>query len=281
MIGPIPGADAFRTESVDALPDVALEFDEPDSHARSNCTLILYDERGIGGVLGELMPALVVGLHEALNQGGQQGAKAYFDALAAILRSESRGDSPFVVQGLWAELLVIEVSQDTERLIEAWHRDPEDRYDFAFANERLEIKSTSGVGRLHHFSSSQLPPDPGILLTVISIRAERVAGGESISRLLRRIEPRVSTTAFARLVQGVLSTVSIDSLASHQYDRSLAISSELHLDGRNVPTLHLPSRVNFANWTADLDGLEALASPLGGLGAVARVRAGAISEDVE
>src|SRR5690606_34102020 len=56
------------------------------------------------------------------------------------------------LQGLWAELLVIDHAIHPEILIEAWHTTPYDRFDFTLENERLEVKSTSQRIRQHHFS---------------------------------------------------------------------------------------------------------------------------------
>jgi hypothetical protein len=60
------------------------------------------------------------------------------------------------IQGLWAELLVIEKSSDPEYLINAWHNSPSDKYDFNDSIDKLEVKSTTKSKRIHRFSIEQL-----------------------------------------------------------------------------------------------------------------------------
>ncbi len=46
------------------------------------------------------------------------------------------------IQGLWAELLVIERANSPEILIKAWHASPEDKFDFNDGKDKIEVKST-------------------------------------------------------------------------------------------------------------------------------------------
>ena len=47
------------------------------------------------------------------------------------------------LQGLWAELLVIEQSSHPDVLISAWHSSPSAKYDFTSGRDKIEVKSTS------------------------------------------------------------------------------------------------------------------------------------------
>ena len=58
-----------------------------------------------------------------------------FSALSATPRKK--------IQGLWAELLVIERSLDPQILINAWHSIPSSKYDFTLGRDKIEVKSTS------------------------------------------------------------------------------------------------------------------------------------------
>ena len=73
------------------------------------------------------------------------------------------------VRGLWAELLVIERSSNPEYLINAWHVEPEDKYDFNDATDKIEVKSTAGDKRSHIFSLEQLSPEDGSSLLIASV----------------------------------------------------------------------------------------------------------------
>lgn len=76
------------------------------------------------------------------------------------------------VQGLWAELFLISEARQPVLLVDAWHTEPEDRYDFAMDEQRIEVKSFSGQIRQHHFSLGQLHPPAGVNVLVASVRVE-------------------------------------------------------------------------------------------------------------
>lgn len=54
------------------------------------------------------------------------------------------------LQGLWAELFLISQACQPAILVDAWHTAPEDSYDFAVDNQRIEVKSFSGQICQHH-----------------------------------------------------------------------------------------------------------------------------------
>jgi len=62
------------------------------------------------------------------------------------------------IQGLWAELILIEQSKNPETLINYWHNIPEEKFDFNADSEKIEVKSSSNLERIHVFSAEQLNP---------------------------------------------------------------------------------------------------------------------------
>ncbi|MCQ2295142.1 MAG: PD-(D/E)XK motif protein [Bacteroidales bacterium] len=80
-----------------------------------------------------------------------------FDSLISIFSPSHKHDEN-KVKGLWGELLVIEQSCMPEMLIEAWHRNPNEKFDFTHGKDKIEVKSTAGEERKHSFSIGQLNP---------------------------------------------------------------------------------------------------------------------------
>jgi hypothetical protein len=93
--------------------------------------------------------------------------------------------------GFWGELFVIWNSDDINFMADAWHSWERERYDFAFRNERLEVKTTEGAGRTHSFSSTQIPPPNGVNVLVASILTNEVQAGVSVTDLFESIEARL------------------------------------------------------------------------------------------
>jgi hypothetical protein len=99
------------------------------------------------------------------------------------------------VIGFWAELFVISHTHEQAALVEAWHKSPDERFDFGLGEERLEVKAASGRVRRHHFSLEQLLPIPGVDVLIASLLIERSAAGPSVRELVESIRSEVASDA--------------------------------------------------------------------------------------
>lgn len=100
------------------------------------------------------------------------------------------------IQGVWAELLVIEKSLNPEIMVSAWHDQNEAKYDFTMGRDKIEVKSTSGEIRKHRFSLDQLNPSQNSQLLIASVIVRESAqcnNGLSIKDLYERILFRLKT----------------------------------------------------------------------------------------
>jgi len=94
------------------------------------------------------------------------------------------------IQGLWAELLVIERSKKPEIVAKAWHNSPGAKYDFTMGADKIEVKSTSSEERIHKFSLDQLNPSKSSRLLVASVTVRESAkddNGLSVNNLYDNI----------------------------------------------------------------------------------------------
>ncbi|MCC6387402.1 MAG: PD-(D/E)XK motif protein [Dehalococcoidia bacterium] len=98
------------------------------------------------------------------------------------------------VQGLWAELFVIATARDPATLVEAWHEDPLDIFDFALGSQRAEVKSVARLPRHHHFAFEQLDPPPTVSAIIVSLTAAMAAAGRTIAELVDEISGALSTS---------------------------------------------------------------------------------------
>lgn len=148
------------------------------------------------------------------------------------------------IQGLWAELLIIAESSDSILLLRSWHAAPDDRYDFALEKQCIEIKSTSGSARIHHFSLEQLNPPAGTTALVVSLFVERSIDGVTVLDLMDRIRVRIlgDTILLAHLHRNVTLTLASDwrQASSLKFDQRLAKKS-LHIyNVSSIPSVGWP-----------------------------------------
>ena len=211
----------------------------------------------------------------------------FFDAAETLLRS--LGESPTIeelrrvvaglielfrlasqpprgtIQGLWAELWVIAQAREPEVLLDAWHAEPSDAYDFNSGPERVEIKSTSQRTRKHSFSHRQLQPPTGTRVAIASVFVESSGGGPTISTLVDRLRRRVAEPrALMRLDYVVASTLGADWRRGVEsaFDAELASESLHFYTVESIPSLpsDIPTGISDIRYVSDLSGAQALTS---------------------
>ena len=179
--------------------------------------------------------------------------------LFRLASQPSRG----TVQGLWAELWLIAQARDPEILLDAWHAEPIDAYDFNSGPERIEVKSAGQRIRRHHFSHRQLTPPAGTRLVICSLFVESSGGGPTVAALIERIRRRVTKPqALRRLDHIVAGTLGTDwrlGLAE-AFDSELAAESLRFFGVESVPSIPLtiPDEVSNVQYISDLSGAQFL-----------------------
>ncbi len=167
-------------------------------------------------------------------------------------------------QGLWAELLLIEVSSDPVLMIDAWHRTATDIFDFNSGNQRIEVKSAGGRNRTHHFALEQLRPPSGTSALVASILVEPAGAGYSLCDLTDMISARLAKNAdlAARLHEGVGLAIGDGWRQAFdlRFDYEMARASLLLFDSRDIPSVepNIPTRVSSVHFIVDMEGLTPL-----------------------
>lgn len=164
-------------------------------------------------------------------------------------------------QGLWAELAVILWSRCPATLLRAWHAEPEERFDFCLGRERVEVKSTVGPHRRHHFSQAQLDVPPGTNALVASMFVERAGGGVSIRELMKRIGRLVASQPdlLLRMESVVAATLgnTLSSSSEQAFDLERAGESLRYFNARELPRIPdpIPPALSDLRFVADLTGV--------------------------
>ena len=168
------------------------------------------------------------------------------------------------IQGLWAELLVIEQSTRPEILINAWHSSPSAKYDFTLGRDKIEVKSTSSEERVHKFALDQLNPSPNSRLLIASTVVREsgpAADGLSVKDLYDKIRERVTAVdSQLRLYSIIAETIGSDiaKLESVFYDYTSAVDFLEFYDYHDIPSIakdNVPSLVSEVRFSSNLTGL--------------------------
>ncbi len=169
-------------------------------------------------------------------------------------------DSPTnTINGLWAELFLIENSSNPKSLINYWHNLPEEKFDFNAGLERIEVKSSSNFERKHIFSAEQLNPPSDTQVLIASIFLKQHNSGMNIQQLLESISKKVNydfETA-DKLNSIVFRTLgsSLEHSIGIKFDYTIAIQSlqfYRHQDIDKIEEIHIGNNVSEVKYKSDL-----------------------------
>lgn len=168
------------------------------------------------------------------------------------------------LQGLWAELLLIEQSKDPITTAKAWHSLPDSKYDFTMGRDKVEVKSTSSENRIHRFSLDQLNPSGNSRLLVCSIKV-RESGKDENGLCVYDLYDNISIKVADNEVRMHVYNVMIETLGSDFYsarkkffDYTEACDSFALFEHTDIPKIdktYIPDHVTEVKFSADLSHL--------------------------
>lgn len=186
-----------------------------------------------------------------------------FKAFVEIFRSLS--DVPTkTVQGLWSELLIIATSKLPATLLNYWHCMPEEKFDFNADIEKLEVKSSSILERIHTFASEQLNPPSDKQVVIASVLVQQAGNGRSIADLAASIQHRVGDHDLMQKMFAVISATlgsTLEQSIKIKFDYSLAKSSlrfYRHQDIHKIEKVYVPTKVSEVRYKSDLTELDSI-----------------------
>lgn len=158
------------------------------------------------------------------------------------------------VTGFFGELALIKGSENADRLIQSWHLDKMERFDFNFNSERLEIKTATSVRRSHRFSSSQLPAPKGVRVQIASMLTQIVPGGMSVFDLYDDIKLKIGPVSTKHLdeIFGKFVLQDEELCETLTYDFEMLMETMNFYDAEDVPQPIMTPGVISAKWEADL-----------------------------
>ena len=151
------------------------------------------------------------------------------------------------IQGLWAELLVIEQATQPDYLIQAWHNSPTDKFDFNDGIDKLEVKSTAKSKRIHNFSAEQLNPNVHSDLIIASVFVVETGVGKNVFDLMRLIKNKIKSNDIqARMNDIVAKTLgnNLEKTDELFFDYQQAVDTLQFYSSENIPRIDIPNIPN-------------------------------------
>lgn len=166
--------------------------------------------------------------------------------------------------GLWGELFIINFLRSTEILIQAWHSENDDLFDFFLNNIALEIKTTTKNDRKHTFKFEQLNSTNTNKIIIGSIMLKRSRIGVSLLDLKNKILKKINNLEFSQKIKEIyaltIANKSQKDLDNEKYDYQYAVDNISFYDSQNVPRIKETPMYGVKNikFESDLNGVKAI-----------------------
>jgi hypothetical protein len=184
-----------------------------------------------------------------------EDVKVQFEKLESIFIKLSMVSNKSIL-GLWGELFLISYSSNPTDLINAWHVDSKDKFDFNDGKDKIEVKTTKLNKRKHFFEILQLRKFPGSHTFIASIITSKIDNGNSIPDLISQIKSRVSYDSFEKLISKTFAVIGdkINEIGEEKYDFKMAASQLNFYNAESIPKPELiPESVSDVKFSSDLE----------------------------
>lgn len=169
------------------------------------------------------------------------------------------------VNGLWAELFLIDNAKNPQTLLNYWHRIPEEKFDFNAGIERIEVKSSSNFERKHTFSGEQLNPPADTQVLIASIFVKQNNSGVNIQQLTDSISEKIDNDFHLteKLNSIIFKTLgnSLEHSFGIKFDYEIAKQSLYfykHQDIEKIEYIYIPNNVSDVHYKSDLSNINPL-----------------------
>jgi hypothetical protein len=115
---------------------------------------------------------------------GTNTLRSYFSALVKLFETSPSPNLSSERIGLWGELFLMRDSRGFKFWLSSWRSSVSPTFDFSVGKLRLEVKTTAGDERIHHFSHRQLVPESGEEVFVASLMVQETGPGLSLLDLI-------------------------------------------------------------------------------------------------
>jgi hypothetical protein len=171
------------------------------------------------------------------------------------------------LQGIWSELFLIARARNVRQATAAWHAEPHALYDFTAGRQRVEVKSSIGTVRTHHFRLDQLLPQQTTDVVIASFILEESGRGTSIGELWAEVSGRGELTPGLRerLSQVLALGLGRDWRKAHRvaFDTEAAANQLRLYDVATIPRVdpQFPVEVTEVQFKSELTDVVPLSRP--------------------
>lgn len=197
------------------------------------------------------LAAIIRGITELQEDYGSCG-KAIHEMKDFFANNFSSEVSDSTIVGLFGELLVIAKSQDRNRFAGLWHSSSDASFDFSSGNNRVEVKTTRSLNRIHQFSSNQISMSLKARVYIASVSLQVVEKGSSLSEIVKLISNELDINMRVKFINCVVETLGIipDLVSGVEIDLEASLGSIWLIPAEKIPAPLAQDGVLSMEWRA-------------------------------
>lgn len=204
------------------------------------------------------LAAIIKGISELQEDYGRSG-KAIHEMKDFFANNFSSDVSESTIVGLIGELLVIAKSHDRNKFAGLWHSSSDASFDFSSGNNRLEVKTTRSLNRIHQFSSNQISDSLKARVHIASVSLQVVEKGTSIQELVDLITRDLDINMRIKFLECVVETLGVlpEIVSGVEIDLDASLQSIWLISAEAIPTPKSQDGVLSMEWRASVsEGLK-------------------------
>ena len=164
--------------------------------------------------------------------------------------------------GLWSELFIIYLSENTEKWANAWHSRERSTFDFKFLNNGFDVKSFKSHDRKHHFQLEQLKNLSVENTYILSMNLQESEYGEGLSvfDLFDNIASNINDLNLIKKIETLLFKLGgLNNNEVRRFNENIAHESLLILRGKEIPIIKdedIPLGVSEIKFVSDCSNIK-------------------------
>ena len=186
----------------------------------------------------------------------QEALTSFFRSMVRLFAVTPVKDLKGEQQGLWGELFVMSRVRGFRFWGPFWHSEVSRRFDFSYGRRRVEVKTTTGPERIHHFSHRQIYAMEDEEILVASMFTKEDDSGLSLRQLIADCrEAILGTPDYLKLEKAVRQAgMEHPSEAGPLFDTAEAEASLAWYRSTDAPHFRMPepAGVSDARYKVDL-----------------------------
>ena len=180
----------------------------------------------------------------------------------AQLFSYKKKKSKKTIQGLWAELFIIDTAHDSITWINKWPEKIRTTFDFSFSHIGVDVKSFGGAERKHFFKFEQLNNQSVEQTIILSMCVTKDDNGISVFDLYSNIKAKIHNDEILDKLRKKIFKLAGDNAADIQmFNSNIARQTLMILEGSSIPKIQegsFPSTVTDVSFKSDCSDVPML-----------------------